>query len=167
MSTADKCTDCAVGYDSDSGKSECSACQDGYSSNVGVSGCSPCGKGTFNAQSNPGECKLCPIGKNAPNIATKTCANCPENEYQDLTGQESCKQCPTGYYSNDDKSGCTACDPGKYLLDNVCNDCIDNSYGCALSSGGICKYGYHYVVDSTTINPPPPHKDQNWMCDGN
>lgn len=134
----------------------CTACEPGtYKASVSnVVDCEPCPANTYSASSH--ECSPCPdstestagsascIAACGPGFTgpAGSCTGCEIGEYKNTSGSVACSSCPSGHISNGSQALCSACEPGKYALDNVCYSCPVAKYSSAYAASSVatCEY---------------------------
>ena len=144
------CTPCSIGYvQGNTGGTKCTSyCDVGDYSNSEASGCLACGPGKYNPYQASHYCRDCEVDK----------ASAAWRASSYLT----CVGCGTGEVTNAERSTCSKCAPGKYLLarescvqswmetictklSSTCEDCPSNSNtpeGSVALSSCTCNKGY-------------------------
>ena len=145
----ENCTNCPVGYFSDSGSANCTACSAGqYQGSRGEASCNDCPPGQYQDEMGRTGCKLCLSGTF-------------QGEYG-MNHSDSCEECPAGYVSGNDSAICTLCLPGRYQSkhgESRCHSCNPGQYqdlegqtSCSNCSSG--EYQESIGGDSCTMCPP-------------
>jgi len=128
-STAEKCTDCAVGK---------------FSPSSSQGSCKRCATGMYTAELRSIVCKECPKGYK--HGSPTQCAECPAGKYQTGKKATTCHDCGIGKYSNIIKrdSNCDGCQGGKYQDQKgktSCKSCPGGKTCSSTSAGADCAAG--------------------------
>ena len=137
----DGCDQCAIGQESNVGRSACVSCSSGinFRSTLSQTGCQSCPSNS--ACTNTGF--TCNAGYEPTSDGTN-CAVCQEGYSKATAGNAACTQCVLGTESASSKQSCVACAAGKYRSSFSFNKCIPcPPYGvCTTSTFTKCLNGY-------------------------
>jgi hypothetical protein len=128
--SASECEDCPAGEANPSkAQVSCFPCEKGqYSDKTGLINCDTCVEGKFQDEKGKTTCRKCGAGSFQDNKGQTKCSPCFAGTYADEEGLALCKPCTAGKSSDDGKSVCTNCVPGKYSVQGgLCNDCDYNT----------------------------------------
>lgn len=169
--TVNECISCSRGkYKTTVENTDCIYCPDGKTTTSNTSSstddCIDCPFNAYAHKNVSQVCKACPeysssysgshgIGtcscKPGYTLDTTLCVQCELGKYKMLSGSAPCINCPAGSEGNADShmrtniGVCSECDAGKFELDNVCNNCPENSnslVGMNSISSCTCNAGY-------------------------
>ena len=137
------CVQCAIGQISDVGASTCTHCPPG-SIEIERKTCEQCPNGRTPSDETcidclagfygeNGYCTNCPLGQFADAPAATTCKACPELSTTNFVGADAasdCQLCPEQFSLVADGI-CSTCPPGKFTLDDNCQNCAAGTYRTA------------------------------------
>ena len=173
------CTECPVGYASQSAQTSCNPCAAGRTSAIGAVECSVCQPGKFevaigtdigtcrvcpsgyaSATQNAPNCTLCEIGKTTSQNGSAICTGCDMGKFGHMQGF--CDECSVGYYQDGrgelSCKGCPADTVGTLPARTSradCSACPDKrttggTIGNTDFDACVCRKGYYF--DSSKVS---------------